>query len=187
MLMAQITHLGILELSSIATGYAAQDALLKTAPVEIIIARSICSGKFLIAVSGTLSAITAAVEAGATAANGSLIEHQIIGNLHPQVFPALGLSVSLDPMPGALGVVETFSAASAVQAADAIAKNAEVLLFRIQLAMALGGKGLVLFGGNIGEADAGMKAGVAALAELGMLAGSALIPAPSKELIREFI
>ncbi len=83
--------------------------------------------------------------------------------------------------------METFSAAGAVEAADAAVKNAEIRLFRIHLAMAMGGKGLVLFCGGLGDVRAGLDAAVAVMAESGMLAGSALISAPSAELLREYM
>ncbi len=186
--MEEIDNIGILELASIAAGYQAEDALLKTAPVEVLVARPVCSGKFLIVVSGSVAAVKASMDGGARAGGDAIIELRIINNLHPSVLPALGLSVELGPdLPGALGVVETFSAAAAVEAADAAVKNAEVSLFRIHLAMAMGGKGLVLFCGGLGEVRAGLDAAVTAMAESGMLAGSALISAPSADLIREYM
>ena len=186
--MDEINNIGILELSSIAIGYQVEDALLKTAPVNILIARPVCSGKFLIVVAGSVSAVKASLEAASRAGADTIIENRIISNLHPDVLPALSLSVELGSrLPGALGAVETFSAASAVEAADEAVKNAEVKLFRIHLAMAMGGKGLVLFCGGVGEVRAGLDAAAAAVAESGMLVASALISAPSAELLREYV
>lgn len=186
--MDEINNIGILELSSIALGYQAEDALLKTAPIDILIARPVCSGKFLIVVAGSVAAVQASLQAAGRAAGDTIIESRVISNLHPGVLPALSLSVELGGgLPAALGVVETFSAASAVEAADAAVKNAEVRLFRIHLAMAMGGKGLVLFCGGLGEVRAGLDAADAAMAESGMLAASALVSAPSAELLREYV
>ncbi len=186
--MDEINNIGILELSSIAIGYQVEDALLKTAPVNILIARPVCSGKFLIVVAGSVSAVKASLDAASRAGADTIIENRIISNLHPDVLPALSLSVELGGrLPGALGAVETFSAASAVEAADEAVKNAEVKLFRIHLAMAMGGKGLVLFCGGVGEVRAGLDAAAAAMAESGMLVASALISAPSAELLREYV
>jgi len=186
--MDEINNIGIIELSSMALGYQVEDALLKTAPVNILIARPVCSGKFLIVIAGSVSAVKASLEAGTRAGGDSTIENRLISNLHPGVLPALSLSVEIggEP-PAALGAVETFSAASAVEAADAAVKNAEVRLLRIHLAMAMGGKGLALFGGGLGEVRAGLDAAVAAMAESGMLVASALISAPSPELLREYV
>ena len=186
--MEEINNIGIIELSSIAVGYQVEDALLKTAPVQILIARSVCSGKFLIVISGSVSAVKASVESGVKASGGSLIEYKIISNLHQSVFPALGLSVQLEStLPGALGVIETFSASSAIEAADAAVKNADIKLIRINLAMAMGGKGLVLFSGGLGETRAAMDSALVVLAECGMLAGTAVISAPSVDLLKEYI
>ncbi len=40
--------IGAVELSSIGVGYQVEDAMLKAATVELLIARTICSGKYLI-------------------------------------------------------------------------------------------------------------------------------------------
>ncbi|MDD8024894.1 MAG: BMC domain-containing protein [Acidobacteriota bacterium] len=186
--MDNINNIGIMELGSLAAGYRVEDALLKTAPVSILIARPICSGKFLIVVAGSVASVKASLAGGIRVGGESIIEHRIINNLHPAVLPALGLAVEIGTeLPGALGIVETFSAAAAVEAADAAVKNAPIGLFRIHLAMAMGGKGLVLFCGGLGDVRAGLDAAVAVMAESGMLAGSALISAPSAELLREYM
>ena len=61
---------------------------------------------------------------------------------------------------GALGVIETFSGTSVLAAADAAAKAARVTIFRIHVAMALGGKGLCLMTGSVSDVRAGVQAGV---------------------------
>lgn len=182
----RIDTIGLLEVAGVAKGYQAADAMLKTASVSLLLARSICSGKFLIAVSGDVSSVKAAVAAGGSAAEGAVIEQGVISQLHPGVLPAVGQVVQLEPGElGALGVVETFSAGSAILAADAALKTADVKLFRLHLAMALGGKGFFLVTGDIASVGAALEAGKRA-AE-GMLAGAALIPAPDNLLAREFI
>ena len=76
-------------------GYLAQDAMLKAADVELLLARTICSGKYLLVVGGDVAAVSASVEAGAARCNGSLIEKRVITHVHPDVFPAIGLAVDL--------------------------------------------------------------------------------------------
>ena len=48
--------IGMAELSSIAAGFSVQDAMLKAAAVDLILARTICSGKFVIIVGAPTSA-----------------------------------------------------------------------------------------------------------------------------------
>ena len=137
--------IGAIEFSSVGLGYLAQDEMLKAASVNQIIARTICSGKYLVVVGGSVSDVEASVEAGVKVGSSAVIDELMIPNVHESVFPALGQSVVLQAdEAGALGVVETFSGVSILAAADRAAKAARVTLFRIHVAMALGGKGLLL-------------------------------------------
>lgn len=72
-------------------------------------------------------------------------------------------------------------------AADAAAKAARVTLFRIHVAMALGGKGLCLMTGSVADVRAGVQAAVNEARKRGLLVSEVVIPRPSKELFAEFI
>ena len=101
-------------------------------------------------VGGDVAACEAAVAAGASHATGGLIERRVIPHVHPSIFPAISMAVELDPAEAeSLGVIETFSASSIDDVADTAAKAAAVTLFRIHLAMAIGGKGYVMLTGDI--------------------------------------
>ena len=186
--MGELNAIGLVELTSIALGHLAEDAMLKAAPVEMLLARTICSGKFLVVVAGDVASVEAAVDAGAQAASGALVEKRVIPQVHPGVFPAIAASVELDAQQArALGVVETFSASSIVDVADAAAKSASVTLLRVHLAMAIGGKGYVTMAGDVASVEAAVAAGVQVAAEEGILVGSTVIAAPRPELFREFV
>lgn len=180
--------LGLLEVTSIGLGYRAQDAILKAADVQLLLARTVCSGKYLIAVAGDVASVEASVEAGAAAAEGAVIERQVISRLHSSVFPAISMAVDLAAeQVEALGIVETFSASSIVQVADAAAKAASVKLFRIHLAMAIGGKGFALFTGDLSSVEAAVTAAAPVAGAEGMLVSAVVIPSPRRELFREYI
>ena len=186
--MPLLDTIGLLELTSIGVGYLAQDAMLKAAAVDLLVARTICSGKYLIAVAGDVASVQASVDAGVTLAEGALIEQRVIRRVHPSVFPAISLAVDLKPEDcEALGVIETFSASSIIDVADAAAKSAHVTLFRIHLAMAIGGKGFVLFTGDVSSVEAAVATGSAVAAEEGILVSRIVIPRPRRELFKEFI
>jgi microcompartment protein CcmL/EutN len=186
--VATLNAIGLVEVSSVAVGYVAQDAMLKAADVQLLLARTICSGKYLIVIGGDVAAVSASVDAGASRCSGALIEKRVITHVHPDVFPAIGLTVEVAPgRARALGVIETFSASSIIDVADAAAKCADITLLRIHLAMALGGKGFVLLTGDIASVEAAVAAGSQVAAEDGILVGRAVIAAPTKELFREFV
>ena len=184
----EINSIGLIELSSVATGFLVEDLMLKAGSVQLLLARSICSGKFLIVVSGDVTSVQAALLAGASAAGASLIERRQIARVHPSVLQAISQTVDIDPAQlKSLGVIETFSAASIIDVADAAVKSANVTLLKVHLAMALGGKGFVVMAGDVSSVQAAVTAGSKAAAEDGMLVGRAVIAAPSTELFREYI
>jgi len=180
--------IGMIELSSVGIGYQVQDAMLKAADVSLVLGRTICSGKYINVVTGRVAAVEASVAAGLQAAPDGVIDTLVIPNIHEGVFPALSQSVQIpDGEPGALGVVETFSAASTLLAADAAAKAAAITLFRIHLAMALGGKGFLLMSGSVANCRTGVDVAAAVAREKGLLVSAVLIPGPSRELFQEYI
>jgi microcompartment protein CcmL/EutN len=183
-----INSIGLLELSSVATGFGAEDLMLKAGSVQLLMARSICSGKFLIVVAGDVTSVQSALAAGAQAAGASLIERRQIARVDPTVLQAISQTVPVDTAQlKAIGVVETFSAASIIEVADAAVKTANVTLLRVHLAMALGGKGFVLMAGDVSSVQDAVNAGCKAAAEDGMLVGKGVIAAPSPELFREYV
>ncbi len=176
--------IGAIEFSSVGLGYLAQDEMLKAASVNQIIARTICSGKYLVVVGGSVSDVEASIEAGVKVGSSAVIDELMIPNVHESVFPALGQSVVLQPdEAGALGVVETFSGVSILAAADRAAKAARVTLFRIHVAMALGGKGLLLMTGSVSDVRAGVDAAADEARQRGLLVSEIVLPRPSKELV----
>jgi microcompartment protein CcmL/EutN len=186
--VAEIHSIGLIELSSVAAGFLVEDTMLKAGSIQLLLARTICSGKYLIVVSGDVTSVQAALLAGAAAAGASLIERRQISRVHPSVLEAISQSVEVDPKQlRSIGVVETFSAASIVEAADAAVKAANVQLLRVHLAMALGGKGFVVMAGDVSSVQAGVEAAAKAAGEDGMLVGKGLIPAPSPELFKDYI
>jgi microcompartment protein CcmL/EutN len=183
-----LNAIGMVELSSIATGYVVQDAMLKAADVKLLLARTICSGKYVVLVGGDVAATTSAVQAGAAAATHGLIEQLVIPNVHPAVFPALAGTVELRPEEvGALGVLESFSVVAGILGADAAAKTADVTLFRLHTAMAIGGKAYMLMTGSVAEVTAAVESGAKTIGELGMLVSKQVIPRPRPELFRDYL
>lgn len=186
--MPSFKSIGAVELSSIGVGYQVEDEMLKAASVDLLIARTICSGKYLIVIGGSVSDVEAAVQAGLAISDEAIIDQLVLPNVHEAVFPALGQSVSLGAdHTGALGVVETFSGVSVLAAADAAAKAARVTLFRIHVAMALGGKGLLLMTGTVADVRAGVQAAAEEARKRGLLVSEVVIPRPGTELFEDYL
>jgi microcompartment protein CcmL/EutN len=81
-----------------------------------------------------------------------------------------------------LGVIETFSVASAIIAGDGAAKAAKVDLIELRLAQGLAGKSFVTMTGDVSDVTAGVRAGVALIKDGGMLVKDVVIPRPHDDL-----
>lgn len=178
--------IGLIELNSIAAGYDVADTMIKTADVELVLARTICSGKYMIIVGGDVAAVRSSVESGWEKWEGAVIDSIVIPNVHPSVFPAIS-GANMIRKKGSLGVIESFSVASLLDAADTAVKTANVQLMEIRLAMALGGKAFVSLTGDVSAVRAAVDAGAAVVSEKGLLVNKVVIPAPSDQLYRDFI
>src|SRR5947209_6434439 len=178
--------IGLVELTSIAAGYQTADAMLKAAAVELLLSRSICSGKYMVMVRGDVSSVQAAVAAGVSAARFSVIDSFVIPNLHEAVFPAIAGSSKVEDLE-ALGIVESFSVASLIEGADAAVKSANVQLIEIRLAMAMGGKAFVTMTGDVAAVQSAVEAAAQVLGQKGMLVNKVVIPHPRPELLNEMI
>jgi len=178
--------LGLIELSSIASGLVVTDAMLKAADVELLLARTICSGKYMSLVRGDVAAVEAAVRAGVTAGDFAVIDTFVIPNVDEQVFPAITGLTQVEAL-DAVGVIESFSVAALIEAADAAAKAASVKLIEVRLAMALGGKAFATMTGTVSAVTAAVEAGAQVLARKGLLVNKGVIPSPRPELLGEMI
>jgi microcompartment protein CcmL/EutN len=178
--------IGLIELSSIAAGFMVADTMLKAGTVRLLLSRSICSGKYMVLIAGETAAVDSAVAAGASAANGSLIDEFVIANVHPDVFTALGRTQPVQPE-GALGILESFNVAAMIQAADAAAKAANVVLMEIRLAMALGGKAFATMTGDVASVQAAIAAGRQVMSDAGVLVNAVVISRPHPDVYREII
>jgi microcompartment protein CcmL/EutN len=186
--MIQKYAVGVIELSSIARGFEVQDAVLKSASVRKLLARTICSGKYLVMVSGELADVEAALETARSTGGATVINTENISNVDERVLTGLGGGVPFESAGrGGLAVIETFSAASAIRAADVAVKAADVEILRIHVAMAVGGKGITILAGDIESLRSAVGAALEFLKTDGLLVGSTLITSPHPDVFRELL
>ena len=148
--------------------------MVKAAPLGAIYAGTVHPGKYLVMVTGDTASVDEAVRVGR--GSQQLVDMVFLPDIHPGVVDAVGGNSERARVgEEALGVLETSSVASALDAADAGIKAAEVDLASIRLADGLGGKGYVLFSGTVAETEAALDAAVARAETHGALLRSDLI------------
>ncbi|MCL2123342.1 MAG: BMC domain-containing protein [Desulfovibrionaceae bacterium] len=178
--------IGMLEFTGIAAGMEAADRMVKAADVEALFFKTVCPGKFLAAVTGNVAAVAASIEAGRDTAPYAVADWFLIPNIHREVIAALSGMVPLVDRE-ALGIIETFSAASIIAAADAAVKAAEVRIMDVRIALGLGGKGYALFCGDVAAVQAAVEAGAQHASESGLLVAKVVIPRPAESFFEQLL
>lgn len=178
--------LAMVEYKTVSSGMQAADIMVKTAEVDIIEATTVCPGKYMVLVSGILSAVRAAVDAAAAKLPETLIDSFVLGNPHDTIFDALYGTTDIEN-PDALGVLETFTSSSAIVAADIAAKTALVDLIELRLSRGMCGKSYLLLTGEIAAVQAAIDKAKAAVGENGMFLDSAVIPHPDEKMWRSIL
>lgn len=173
--------IGMVEFVTVSAGMRGADTMIKTAEVEIIESATVCPGKYMVIISGELSAVKASVEAAKLQNPEKVIDSFTLGNPHESIFPAIYAASPPEDVE-ALGVMESFSAASAIVAADVAAKTALVELIELRLARGMCGKSYLLLTGTVSAVTAAIERAEQETNSRGMFLDSSVIPRPDAKL-----
>ena len=148
--------IGMIEFKTTSTGVTAADAMVKTSEVEIVEAQTVCPGKYIAIITGDLSAVKAAVDTAVTTYEDKCIDSFVLGNPHESIFPAIYGTTQVEEI-SALGILETYDAASIIEAADQAAKTAIVDLIELRIAKGMCGKSYMLLTGEVSAVEASIE------------------------------
>ena len=178
--------IGLIESTSIAKGIEISDVMAKRAEVTLLVAKTVCPGKYIVLVGGDVAAVTQSVDAGRELAPEVVVDYFIIPNIHPDILPAISGGNVLDNVM-AIGVIETFTVASCIDAADVAVKAALVTPLRLHLAFGIGGKAHVVLTGEVGDIKTAVRAGAETAASRGMLVQQVVIPRPNEQVVKSLL
>jgi microcompartment protein CcmL/EutN len=149
------------EFSSIAEGVFVADAIAKGAPVSSLSTGTVHPGKYLVLASGDTASVGVAIDIVLDAGPGSLIDAMFLPDIAESVAHAVvSVGRNAGTTADAVGIVETESVASAIEAADAAVKDADVSLAALRLADGLGGKAFFIVEGSVGDVESSVAAAV---------------------------
>ena len=180
-----MTAIGVVETVSIPLGVLAGDQMVKTAQVELVTAQTVCAGKYIVVVSGEVAAVRSAVAAGVSAAS-ALVDSLVIANVDERVVAAMAGACPTEQVL-AVGVMETFSLASSISAADTAVKAADVELIEVRLGRGMGGKSFVIVTGEVAAVEAAVQAAESSEETQGLISSSVVIPSPHMDIIRALL
>ena len=177
--------LGILELSSIADGLLALDGMVKAAPVSIVRAEPVNPGKYLIIIEGDVASVEYAMERGIDIGQRSFIDQLFLKNIDEQIVSAL-LKQAMTGSPESLGILETLSITTGIEAADMAVKATGITVLGILFGNEYGGKAVVTFSGDLGDIEDAMNLAAPFAEDKGQLYRKVVIPGPHADM-RGFI
>jgi len=147
---------GVVECKSIPRGMLLADNMVKTASVDLLTARPICPGRYIILIGGDVGTVQAAMDL-VSQVDDVVVAQSFIAGIDKAVFSAIRGNTAVSKRQ-ALGIVETSNIPSCIKAADAAVKAANIELIRLRIGGGLGGKAFVMFTGDVAAAGAAVDA-----------------------------
>ena len=178
--------IGMIEFKTVSAGVTAADQMVKTAAVELIEAQVVCPGKYIALITGDLSAVRSAVDAAQYSHEEQFIDSFVLGNPHESIFPAIYGTTQVQNI-SALGVLETFDAASIIVAADEAAKTAIVDLIELRIAKGMCGKSYLYLTGEVAAVESAIQRAKSVVAEKGMYLDSSVIAHPDEQICKSIL
>lgn len=164
----------------------AGDAMLKSANVSLLVSKTICPGKFLLMLGGNVGAVQQAIAAGVSLAGEMLVDSLVLANIHASVLPAIS-GLNAVEQRQAIGIVETWSVAACISAADRAVKASSVTLVRVHMAFGIGGKCYMVVAGDISDVNNAVTVASESAGEKGLLVYRSVIPRPHEAMWRQMV
>lgn len=180
------TCIGMIEIDAVPTGLRAADALVKAAPVRVLLARPVTPSKYLVLCESEVEAVQIAVRAGVDVAGARAIGQLVLPDAHPQLREGLGKVRKVEAT-DAVGIVETETVAAAIVAADAALKEGEVDLIELRLAMGLGGRAFFTVTGEVSSVECALEKATDAASRQGALRDAAVIANPDRDVLPHIV
>jgi len=178
--------IGMIEFKTVSAGITAADIMVKTAAVELLEAQTVCPGKYIALIAGDLSAVKAAVESAEHTRSEEFIDSFVLGNPDESIFPAIYGTSHIEEV-DALGILETYDAASIIVAADIAAKTAIVKLIELRIAKGMCGKSYMLVTGDVAACEAAIAKAKMSVGEKGMFLDSSVIANPDPQICKAIV
>lgn len=168
------------EFSSIVDGIHAADAIAKGSPVSHLLTGTTHPGRYIVLVAGDVASVGVARDIVADLGIATM-DDRFLPDIAASVVSAVTTDATAARAKGdAIGVVETGSVSSIIDAADAAVKAANVVLSGLRMADGIGGKAYLVVDGTVGEVAAAVEAATNRAG--GQLLASIVIPQLTEEL-----
>ena len=148
------------EFDSIVDGIHAADAIAKGSPIASFFTGTTHPGRYVILVGGDTASVDVARDI-VEDLDLVCLDTRFLPDIAAEVLAVVtGPDAPADSRGDAIGVVETATVSSGIDAADAAVKAADVTLDALRLADGIGGKAYLVVSGTVGDTEAAVEAAI---------------------------
>ncbi len=176
---------GILEMTSLASGYAAMDLLVKKAPVRILEGSMMSPGKFFILINGDEASVFESFNEALQKKEWGFLDSVLISQIDPRVLPAM-YGLAKEQVKESLLIVETASMSSGIISSDAALKSASVEIIELRTSRGIGGKSVFFLTGALDAVEAARESVSEILKSRGTLLRTEIIARPHQDFLQYF-
>ena len=177
------SNLAVVEFKSIARGIYTTDAMLKAAEVNLVLATTLCPGKYLTIVEGETSAVESSLKIADEIGGRHVFSSEAVNAISVKVIDAINgrLQSSAD---GAIAIIESMQMAHLICSADEVVDAVDIEFVDFRLSRGCGVNGFYIFSGELSSVNEGAKAASQYLMNKGALLAFRVISGPDIEVWR---
>jgi len=177
------SNLAVVEFKSIARGIYVTDAMIKAANVNLVLATSLCPGKYLTVVEGETSAVENSLKIADETGGMQVFSSEVVNAVSFKVIDAISGKLS-EKNTGSLAIIESMQIASIISSADEVVDTVQVEFADFRLARGCGVNSFYIFTGELSSVREGAKVASQYLMSRGALLASRVISGPDVEVWR---
>jgi len=177
------TDVAVVEFKSIAKGMFVTDAMLKSAQVSLVLATTLCPGKYLTIVAGGTSAVEKAVDTADRLGGRDVFSSFVISAINSEIIDAISGKIE-GQLNDSIGIIESLHMANIMNAADISLDSAEVRIVEFRLGKGCGVNSFYIITGELAAVEEAIKNAVLFLSENGSLIAFRVIANPDRDLLR---
>ncbi|MDV9756720.1 BMC domain-containing protein [Clostridioides difficile] len=178
--------IGAIEFKSIAKGIEVSNEMIKKSSVDVLYLKSICPGKFLIIVGGETSYINECVDYGIKLGEGYIVDNFVINATSQEILDGFKNKYQKLDSIVSIGVVESSKVCAGIKMLDKTLKSGDLVLVKLQLSFAIGGKLVYIVAGDLSSLEYALKESENVVREKEVIYKT-VIPSVDSQIIKSLI
>lgn len=177
------SNLAVVEFKSISMGIFTTDAMLKAANVNLVMATSLCPGKYLTVVEGGTSAVENSLKIADEIGGRHVFSSEVVNAISSKVIDAINGKLK-NTADGAIAIIESMQMAALINSADEVVDAVQIEFVDFRLARGCGVNCFYIFSGELSSVKEGARVASQFLSERGAMLAFRVISGPDIEVWR---